>query len=216
MAKRNAEKPDGRSTDTKEKLFLAALDLFVDKGMEATSIRDIVGKVGVSTAAFYNHFESKESLLKAVYESCRARLGIPAGDSTAPYELLAGSMDPVRFFRESTRRFLEAMRDPVLDKLGRIVSLEKGRNRAAAEISFADTRRLIAAMEAVGAAYGKRGAWKGRDGRMVGRILAYVQLGIFEDNHYHRQFGGEDAERIAKRTDEILIPILKELMEEKP
>jgi len=209
-------KKDGRTTDTKERLFLAALDLFAEKGMEATSIRDIVKRVGISTAAFYNHFDGKDALLKAVYESYRERHGIPASKSEREYEQLAATVDPVSFFQESTALFLQAMKDPVMDKLGRIVSMEKGRNPAAAEISYADRQGLLRAMESVGAAFGRKGCWKGRDARMVGRILGYIQLAVFEDNHYHRLVGKMGPEEIAKRTNGILIPILKELMEEKP
>jgi AcrR family transcriptional regulator len=36
-------KRDKRITDTKEKLFKAALDLFSEKGFDGTSIREIVG-----------------------------------------------------------------------------------------------------------------------------------------------------------------------------
>jgi len=46
-------KKDKRFTNTKEKIFLAALDLFAEKGVDAASIRDIVNRVGISTAAFY-------------------------------------------------------------------------------------------------------------------------------------------------------------------
>jgi AcrR family transcriptional regulator len=209
-------KRDGRTTETKERLFLAALDLFVEKGMEATSIRDIVGKVGISTAAFYNHFKSKDALLKAVYEYYRGRIAPPGSISEKEYDLLAERLDPVSFFLDSSSRFLRVMKEPVMDKLGRIVSMEKGRNRTAAEISFADRQMLLRSMESLAVAYGKKGRWKGRDARLIGRMLGYVQLGIFEDNHYHRMVGKESPEEIVKRTNGILIPILKELMEEAP
>jgi AcrR family transcriptional regulator len=207
-------KRDGRTTDTKERLFLAALDLFADKGMEATSIRDIVKRVGISTAAFYNHFESKDALLRAVYEHCTEKIAAPVSISQKDFDLLAERFDPVSYFLDSSSRFLQAMKDPVMDKLGRIVSMEKGRNRAAAEISFADRQMLLRSMESLGVAFGKKGRWKGRDARVIGRILGYVQLGIFEDNHYHRIVGKKSPDEIAKRTNEILIPILKELMED--
>jgi AcrR family transcriptional regulator len=208
-------KRDGRTNDTKEKIFLAALDLFAGKGMDSTSIRDIVKAVGISTAAFYNHFESKDALLKAVYDYYKEKIAAPSSVSEAECDLLAEKLDPVSFFLSSSEGFLRVMKDPVMDKLGRIIAMEKGRNRAAAGISFADRQSLLHFMETMGAAYGKRGLWKGRDGRLVGRMLGYIQLGIFEDNHYHRLVGKMGPEEIAGRTNGILIPILKELMEDK-
>lgn len=209
-------KKDKRTTDTKEKLFLAALDLFAEKGMDGTSIRDIVKDVGISTAAFYNHFESKDALLKAVYDNYIEKIGTSLPVTGEACDLLAEKLDPVSFFLASSERFLQAVQDPVMDKLGWIISVEKGRNRTAAGISYADRQKLVRFMESMGSAYGKKGRWKGRDGRLIGRALGYLQLGLFEDNHYHRLVGKESPKEIAKRTNGILIPIVKELMEEEP
>jgi AcrR family transcriptional regulator len=73
---------DRRCTDTRDRLFGIALDLFAEKGFDATSIRDIVGEAGVSTAAFYNHFESKDALLEAVYRHYMETRADPIGAAT--------------------------------------------------------------------------------------------------------------------------------------
>ena len=43
-----------------------ALDLFGQRGYDATSMRDIAGRLGLSPGAFYHHFPSKEALLVAL------------------------------------------------------------------------------------------------------------------------------------------------------
>ena len=40
-----------------------ALDLFTERGFDATSMRDIASALGLSPGAFYHHFPSKEALL---------------------------------------------------------------------------------------------------------------------------------------------------------
>ena len=43
-----------------------ALELFGQRGYDATSMRDIAAKLGLSPGAFYHHFPSKEAVLVAL------------------------------------------------------------------------------------------------------------------------------------------------------
>jgi AcrR family transcriptional regulator len=53
-------------TPASERVKAAAVDLFANFGFLATTVRDITAACGLTSAAFYNHFESKEGLLYAV------------------------------------------------------------------------------------------------------------------------------------------------------
>lgn len=53
----------------KVELIQASISLFVEKGFSATSIQDIVDKVGVTKGSFYYHFKSKEALLMDIHLS---------------------------------------------------------------------------------------------------------------------------------------------------
>jgi len=44
----------------------AAIEAFAERGYGATSTRDIANRLGLSTAAMYPHYKSKESLLYAI------------------------------------------------------------------------------------------------------------------------------------------------------
>jgi AcrR family transcriptional regulator len=55
-----------RSTEAHEKVLRAALDLFVERGIDATSMDAIAQQSGVSKATIYNHWEDKEALLMEV------------------------------------------------------------------------------------------------------------------------------------------------------
>jgi AcrR family transcriptional regulator len=55
--------PAWSSLSTKRRIEQAALQLFAAKGFEATGIRDIAERAGISTAALYHYMGSKDELL---------------------------------------------------------------------------------------------------------------------------------------------------------
>ena len=55
-----------RITNTKERLILAAIELFSTKGYEGTSVEEIAKAVGIKAPSIYDHFKGKEALLYAV------------------------------------------------------------------------------------------------------------------------------------------------------
>ncbi len=55
------------AASTRELILDVALDLFVDQGYEATSLRQIAERLGVTKAALYYHFEAKEDILMALH-----------------------------------------------------------------------------------------------------------------------------------------------------
>jgi AcrR family transcriptional regulator len=194
-------KADKRFTDTKERLFAAALDLFAERGVDATSIRDIASRVGISTAGFYNHFTSKDALLEAVYDHHRKSLIEPRTLRRGDAEALLEKLGPVELLLACTEGFRSAMDNPVLEKLGKIIAMEKSRNRVAAEISYNDRRRLVGFMEGLFVSLGKKGFIKPGNAHVMGRMLGYALIGIAEDNVYHRYMGNQGVEAIMKRQN---------------
>ncbi|MDD3653744.1 MAG: TetR/AcrR family transcriptional regulator [Desulfotomaculaceae bacterium] len=59
--------------ETRRKIVLTALEFFVRKGYHATSISDIMNKVGLSKGALYAHFKSKGEILLFIIERFKAR-----------------------------------------------------------------------------------------------------------------------------------------------
>ena len=55
------------SNDTKQRILNVALDLFTEQGYDGTSLREIAEQLGVTKAALYYHFESKEDILMALH-----------------------------------------------------------------------------------------------------------------------------------------------------
>jgi len=58
--------PDAESkprTDTRARVQQVALELFAERGYEKTSLREIAERLGVTKAALYYHFKSKEDIV---------------------------------------------------------------------------------------------------------------------------------------------------------
>jgi AcrR family transcriptional regulator len=55
------------ATSTRERILDVALDLFTEKGFDGTSLREIAERLGVTKAALYYHFASKDEILLALH-----------------------------------------------------------------------------------------------------------------------------------------------------
>jgi AcrR family transcriptional regulator len=59
--------PVAAANDTRQRILDVALDLFTEQGYDGTSLRQIAEQLGVTKAALYYHFESKEDILMALH-----------------------------------------------------------------------------------------------------------------------------------------------------
>ena len=74
-----------RSEMTRQKIIDAAAHLFTTRGYGATGLGDIIDRVGVTKGALYYHFDSKESLARAIIaEGGAATMKAFAGITSAP------------------------------------------------------------------------------------------------------------------------------------
>src|ERR1700741_5230228 len=64
----------GRRGDTRTRIQQVALELFAEQGYERTSLREIAERLGVTKAALYYHFKSKEDIVRSFTEDYFCRL----------------------------------------------------------------------------------------------------------------------------------------------
>lgn len=55
------------SKNTEQKIFDAATELFLEKGVDRTSVREIASKAGINLALMNYYFRSKENLFDAIF-----------------------------------------------------------------------------------------------------------------------------------------------------
>ena len=63
---------DGSST--RASILSTAMRLFVEQGYDKTSLREIADEIGVTKAALYYHFRTKDDIVAAAYEDYAAQM----------------------------------------------------------------------------------------------------------------------------------------------
>ena len=66
---------------TRELILTTALQLFAKHGYFATSVQDIRRSAGISIGSIYHHFDSKESIARALYDDLLSRMTSVAQDA---------------------------------------------------------------------------------------------------------------------------------------
>ena len=61
-----ADRRSDRPGDTRARIQAVALDLFTEQGYEATSLREIAERLGVTKAALYYHFKTKDEIVASL------------------------------------------------------------------------------------------------------------------------------------------------------
>jgi AcrR family transcriptional regulator len=88
-----------RSGDSSRRLIEAAIEAFADRGYHATTTRDIATRVGLSPAALYVHFPSKQALLGEIsVVGHEAALGLVERSAAVPGSPLTRVESVIRAF----------------------------------------------------------------------------------------------------------------------
>ena len=80
----------------RERLVVAAVDLFTEQGYDATTVAQIAERAGVTKSTFFRHFPDKRELLVAGQETLSRLLaeGIAeAPDDASPLEAVAAGLE---------------------------------------------------------------------------------------------------------------------------
>ena len=77
--------------NTKEKILEEALKLFARSGYKGTSMNEIATQIGVSKAALYKHYSSKQEILDSIVE----RMNQMDVERVKEYEMPNGNMEEV-------------------------------------------------------------------------------------------------------------------------
>lgn len=116
-----------KKRNTKEIIFLKAVDLYSEKGYRNVSIRELAGEVGIKESSIYNHYRSKEDIFNTILEYFKNSFEVetPSPEKAADYISTLS-------FEEFTDYAFEAFKfylgDKTTKKIWKILSREKFSN----------------------------------------------------------------------------------------
>jgi AcrR family transcriptional regulator len=109
-----------RPGSRRDQILDAAMQCFASSGFRGTTTREIASRVGITEAALYRHFASKEALYAAII----ARK-IDGSDPIATHEAAAGAGDDRAVFGGLARRMIERIdADPAFIRILHFTALE--------------------------------------------------------------------------------------------
>ncbi|MDP4178362.1 MAG: TetR/AcrR family transcriptional regulator [Bacillota bacterium] len=130
------------NNNTKQSIFLTAVDLFSKKGYDGTSIRDIAYTVGIKESSLYFHYKSKSDLLNSIFEYCDNWLNESKPTNEQIDELIK-SLSPFEFF-ENFFLSISDRHDDISQKISLLIMNEQYRNEKARIFSLEKNCRQVA------------------------------------------------------------------------
>jgi AcrR family transcriptional regulator len=117
-------KPDRRIARTQHSLHRSLNTLILEKGYEATTIKDIVSHANIGRSTFYAHHGSKEGLLlsglqhlhAALLSQGREALATPRGPSTTVLGFSRVFFEHVHEYRDLLQALLENESGPIVTR----------------------------------------------------------------------------------------------------
>ena len=126
-----------RKEQKKESIRQAALELFKHHGISRTTLKDVAAKASVSPVSIYNHFGSKQGLVRDVIKwhinDVVARYkGILNGDLSFMEKMETIIFDKKRMMRNYSAEFIQTVisQDPEIKRFFEEVSADMVRNMA--------------------------------------------------------------------------------------
>jgi len=166
-------KPDGGNSSqqpktTKSRIYQAALELFCQKGYDATSIREICKAVGIREASFYNHYPSKADLLEQVFLQSIELQASPI--SQHDFEHATQAIPLAQLLRKLLSRYVETMRNENGLRTWQVVSMEQYKNPRAAQLIMDESKRRVDQLAAAFASLQKQSLMRPCDPLAAARL----------------------------------------------
>lgn len=126
---------------TQEKIIEAALFCAFDKGMGETSLNDISNYLTIKKASLYNHFASKEEMLKAIYTYCSdfyTKVNLVSEDELAK----AGGTQIEKMFKSCAANYIKKHEVDPLFQIYTFVQSEKYFTKEVLDIYLAQCAKI--------------------------------------------------------------------------
>lgn len=109
-------------TQTKDKIFDTALDLFSKKGYDSVSVRTIASEVGIEESSIYNHYSSKKDILMSILNYFEEYFkGNPLDDENIRKLL---EENPEEFYHQGSEMFKQQIFEEKILKIMKLIFVQ--------------------------------------------------------------------------------------------
>lgn len=109
-------------TQTKDKIFDTALDLFSKKGYDSVSVRTIALEVGIKESSIYNHYSSKKDILMSILNYFEEYFkGNPLDDENIRKLL---EENPEEFYHQGSEMFKQQIFEEKILKIMKLIFVQ--------------------------------------------------------------------------------------------
>lgn len=109
-------------TQTKDKIFDTALDLFSKKGYDSVSVRTIASEVGIKESSIYNHYSSKKDILMSILNYFEEYFkGNPLDDENIRKLL---EENPKEFYHQGSEMFKQQIFEEKILKIMKLIFVQ--------------------------------------------------------------------------------------------
>lgn len=126
----------------KEEIICATLELASEYGLKSLSMNQIAEKVGIKKPSLYNHFKSKEVLIKEMYQFLRDKSKENISFNNIDY-IESKSAKEVLF--QSVMNYKKMVTDERMVKFYKVIYSERSINLEATQILVDETNKMIEA-----------------------------------------------------------------------
>ena len=109
-------------TQTKDKIFDTALDLFSKKGYDSVPVRTIASEVGIKESSIYNHYSSKKDILMSILNYFEEYFkGNPLDDENIRKLL---EENPEEFYHQGSEMFKQQIFEEKILKIMKLIFVQ--------------------------------------------------------------------------------------------
>ncbi len=128
----------------REEIIYAALELASANGIQGVSMAQIADKVGIKAPSLYNHFRSKDEIIREMYRFLREQAQKNNRHAPVDYSRLFEEKSLEEILMESVFTYIGMISDKNMMRFFRVLYSARATDPTAARIMVEETERMLA------------------------------------------------------------------------
>ena len=151
----------------KEEIIYATLELASVNGMKGVSMSQIAEKVGIKAPSLYNHFKSKDEIIREMYSFLREQAQKNNGEPSVDYSKVFEEKSLEEILMGSLTSYVGMISDKNMLQFFKVLYSERSTNPTAAKIMVEETERMLSQSRNLFYALAVHGKIKNQDADMA-------------------------------------------------